>query len=361
MAITSQNVAGDCFHLILRARNVFALVQDKEDWDAVGFIARRMLFWCGGAIHGCRCEGSEMRFAVRLAHASIGSVAQHLSGGYANHLRRRYGLPGGVFKRYGAFTFDAHEYLDDFVLWLHRPPTSAGANRAAGPCWTTESAYLHPRSMDWIATDGVFDSLAYANPVVAYQRRRRHSIDPSVLALFERPRSLDKRAAARIKRRPDETAPGRPSIDDVIRVVAQFCQVPYQAMLSDSRRRTITQAKIIAAVLSTRNGASLAAVGRVFRRSRSTLAEQAEHYRQRQPSLFDDAERALREAFAPKQSGVAHLTVPLVPIAYTPKRRRSVPSKVSEDPETKPDDEGDAGPHGDDAARHGDEGTDKDS
>jgi hypothetical protein len=263
-------------------------------------------------------------------------------------------MAGGVFKRYGAFAFDAQDYLDDFVLWLHRPPTSAGANRAGAPCWTTESAYLTPRSLDWIATAGVFDTLGHAHSVAAYQRRKRQSIDPSVLTLFERPRSLEKRTAPRIERGSEETAPGRPSIDDIIRVVALFCDVPYQSMLSNSRRRTITQAKIIATVLSVRNGASLAAVGRVFGRSRSTLAEQAEHYRRRQPSIFDDAERALRDAFAPQQGNAPPLVVPLVPIVYTPKRRRTLPPDAA-DPEAKPDDDQR------DAGHRGENDKDKDS
>jgi hypothetical protein len=353
MAITSQFVAGDCFHLILRARKPLALVQDKNDWDALGMVARRMLFWCGGAIHGCRCEGSDIHFALRLAHSTIGTVARHLSAGYANHFRRRHGTTGGVFKRYGAFAFDALEYLDDFVLWLHRPPTSEDANRAGFPCWTTESAYLTPRSLDWIATAGVFDTLGRAHSVAAYKRRKRQSIDPSVQTLFERPRSLQKSAATRIERRFDETAPGRPSIDDIIRVVALFCDVPYPAMRSNSRRRTITHAKIIAAVLSARNGASLAAVGRVFGRSRSTLAEQAEHYRRRQPSIFDEAERALRDAFEPKQG--TPLAVPMVPIVYTPKRRRPIPPDAGADATPKPDDDQR------DDGHHGQEDKDNDS
>lgn len=63
----------DCIHLILRGRRAQALVQDDEDWQALSGIAERMLFWCGGAIHGCRCAGNEMRFAVEPALASIGS------------------------------------------------------------------------------------------------------------------------------------------------------------------------------------------------------------------------------------------------------------------------------------------------
>src|SRR5882724_11333058 len=88
--------------LVLRAHHTDALMQTDDDWRALGLIAARMLFWCGGAIYACRCEGSEIRFALQVAHASLGAVAHHISGGYAIHLRRTRGLGGGIFKHYTA-------------------------------------------------------------------------------------------------------------------------------------------------------------------------------------------------------------------------------------------------------------------
>ena len=43
-------------HLTLRGRRPDMLVNTPADWQALGDAATRMLFWCGGAIHGCRCE-----------------------------------------------------------------------------------------------------------------------------------------------------------------------------------------------------------------------------------------------------------------------------------------------------------------
>jgi hypothetical protein len=65
MQCLPQNV----IHLKLRGRRPHALVQDEEDWHALSAIAERMLFWCGGSIHGCRCQANEMRFAVQMGHA----------------------------------------------------------------------------------------------------------------------------------------------------------------------------------------------------------------------------------------------------------------------------------------------------
>jgi hypothetical protein len=161
----------NCIHLILRGRRAEALVQDEEDWQALSLIAERMLFWCGGWIHGCRCEGNELRFAVETANASIASMVSHVSGAYALHLRRRRRWTGSVFKRYTAIALDAELHLDDLVIWLHRPPQPGKACHVrANICWTADAAYRIPNSLRWITTARVLDALG-GSSAAAYHRR----------------------------------------------------------------------------------------------------------------------------------------------------------------------------------------------
>jgi hypothetical protein len=316
---SAPNLSGQWVHLILRGRRPTALVQDEEDWRALEQVARRMLFWCGGSIHGCRCEGSEMRFALRLSHSTIGSVARHLSGGYAIHVRRRRGAIGGVFKHYVAFPVDGESFLDDFVMWLHRPESDAGsADTSSAVCWTGDFAYLSSTPSNWITTDQVLSALAHVEfAKVAYQRRKTQTIDPEIVAAFTRPPVHHGNYS-------DIPTKERPSIEQIVQMVTRYSGISEADMRSDSRKRAVTKAKIIAAVLSTRNGASVAAVARVFQRSRSTLVEQAEHYREKQPHLFDEAERALADFLGEENTAAAaHRDVPLSSIAPRSRRPRS--------------------------------------
>src|ERR1700730_16219104 len=121
-----RSLSQEIIHLHLRGRRPHALVQDEEDWHALAAIAKRMLFLCGGWIHGCRWEGREMRFAVELGYGSVGAAAHHISAAYAIHLRRRRGWTGSIFNHYVAIPIDADLFLDELVLWLHRPPESGG-------------------------------------------------------------------------------------------------------------------------------------------------------------------------------------------------------------------------------------------
>jgi len=294
--------------LVLRARHTDALIQTDDDWRALGLIAARMLFWCGGAIYACRCEANEMRFALQVAHAPLGTVAHHISGAYAIHVRQTRG-GGGIFKHYAAIPLD-EVYLDEFVLWLHRSAAPAATSQiapASAPAphpriWTADQAYLVPNSMPWINIDRVLIALSVGAPGPAtYRRRKSEGISPHAIELFTR-RSRRVPKADRASGAGSRVCTGhatlahRPSIESIARRVADYCQVSYDDMLTGTRKRIVSKARVIATVLATRNGATAAAAARLFNRSRSTLIEQAEHYRATQPEIFSEAESTL-EAF----------------------------------------------------------------
>jgi hypothetical protein len=225
-----------------------------------------------------------MHFAVMRRHAAIGAMARHLSGVYANHLRRRWGWTGGAFNHYAAMVVDADLYLDDLVIWLHRPPDFSSPG--SGLVWTADDAYTKPHSSTWISTHDVLCALGGAG-TLAYRWRRSERMAPELVAVLTRGACLRRRGISL-----DDGA-ANCDVEQIVRLVASHCQVPYEDLCSPSRRRALGLAKAIAAVLCARRGASIAAVARLFRRSRSTLIEQTEHYRKTRPHRFEHAERML--------------------------------------------------------------------
>jgi hypothetical protein len=278
--------------LVLRThQTTVEVIQTDQDWRALGLAAARMLFWCGGTIFACRCDGSEIRFAVQVAHAPLGAMAHHISGTYAIYLRRSRGLVGSIFKHYSAIPLHDEYFLDDWVLWMHRPEPRRRI-------WTAEDAYLSPRSLPWISTDRVVGALWPAT----YQRSRRDEISPQLIAAFTRRRH---RAVPADPPADSAVGPGaahrgarasRPNIDAIVRMVASLCKISLDDMLGNTRKRAVSKARVIATVLATRNGATAASAARLFNRSRSTLIEQVEYYRTTQPEIFAQAESRL-EAF----------------------------------------------------------------
>ena len=305
-------LSSEIIHLYLRGRRPQALVQDEADWRALSFLAKRTLFWCGGAIHGCRCEGNEIRFAIQMEHASVGAVAHHISGAYSIHLRRRRGWSGSAFNHYIAIPIDADLYLDDLVIWLHRPRESDKAQGArADVCWTGDSAYLSPKSLTWITTERVLTALSPGGAGrSAYIRRKTQPVDPEIMAILtgRAPRESRRASGDVFARRATlrREAPERWNIEDIARFVAEYTHISYEDMRSDSRKRTLSKAKVIVAVLCARNGGSVAAVARLFGRSRSTLIERADRYRETQPQLFAHAERALEAYLERELAGITN-------------------------------------------------------
>jgi hypothetical protein len=295
--------------LVLRAHHRDALIQTEEDWRALGLIAARMLFWCGGAIYACRCEANEMRFALQVLHAPLGTVAHQIAGAFATHMHKTRQSNGSIFRHYLAFPLRDDMFLNDLVLWLHRSEETAVAPSVAMPItttqiWTADSAYLIPSSLPWINTERVLSSLKVgAAGSAIYRRRKMEGIRPWVVEMFtrrphraHRPEHSD---PASVSRAAEHATPvARPNIETIARTVADYCKVSYEDMLTDSRKRAVSKARVIAAVLATRNGATAAAAARLFNRSRSTLIEQAEHYRATQPDIFAEAESLLEATLA---------------------------------------------------------------
>jgi hypothetical protein len=293
--------SGKLVQLILRGYRPQALVQTDDDWQTLGVIAARMLFWCGGKIHACRCDANEIRFALQMAHAPIGAMAQHIAGAYAKHLRQRRGWRGRLFKHYRAVPLDDEVFLDDLVIWLHRAAEPRPRGKNHSPVWTADAAYLSPRSLPWVTTDRVLQALSIGAPgPAAYRRRKTQPLAPEILALLTRRQRKRKprrtTATHNHESSRDCTAP-RPSVETIARAVADYSRVSFEDMRSSTRKRAVSKAKVIATVLCTRNGATVAAAARLFHRSRSTLIEQTEHYRQIQPQIFADAESKLEPVF----------------------------------------------------------------
>jgi hypothetical protein len=287
----APNFAGELVQLILRAAGANALMQSDQDWRELGIIASRMLFWRGGAIRACRCDANEMRFAVQVGHVSLGSIAHHISGAYAIYLRRKRRGSGAIFKHYLALPCNP-DYLDQLVVWLHRQSPEGHAR-----IWTTEDAYLTLGSLPWVTTGSPFPA--------AYLQRKSEPIAPEAIKMFtrgwHRPHSLA--ATQALAPEPIDplhaTLPHRPSITSIAHLAAELCKVTYEELLSPTRNSAANKARVIAAVLATRNGATAAAAASLLNRSRSSLFEQVEYYRVHQPQIFEQAEAVLESLSVP--------------------------------------------------------------
>jgi hypothetical protein len=279
--------AGALVLLVLRTHRAEALIHSDEDWHVLESIAARMLFWSGGAIYAARCEGGEMRFALQVLHASLGTIAHQLAGAYATHLRKTRHIKGRIFDHYLVTLLCAEVFLNDLVFWLHRPRDPWTGRAAAGRrLWTAESAYLLPGSMPWIDTTRLLRTLGgvgAAGPATY----RCHKMEPISARAIDRFAQRAQRLAG------NEVQASQLNIETISRRVADYCRISYEDMVGDTRKRAVSRARAIATVLATRSGTTAAAAARHFKRSRSALIEQVEHYRASQPEIFSEAQSRL--------------------------------------------------------------------
>jgi hypothetical protein len=283
---------GALFHVVLFGSRTDALVQDEMDWRVLGSIAKRVLWWCRGCIHGCRCEGKEVHFALEVSSTPVWSMLKRIEGAYAQHLWRTRGWTGTIFEPYLAIPVNGALYLTDLVVWLHGPRKVPDQGLiSTGDYWTGDEAYIRPGLIPWITAARVLDEFGQgAIAVQAYRRRKMEGVDPEIVALLN---DADARQQGAQRRYQLAALPSDKMIETIARVVACLHKIPYAEMYSKSRRRDVSKAKAITAVLAVRRGASLAKVASLFHRRSSTLIENAERYHTREPQVFEDAEVAI--------------------------------------------------------------------
>ena len=205
---TAAQAPRQIVQLILRGQRSQTLVSSDEDWHAIGQAAERMLFWCGGSILGCRCEGAEIRFVIQPAHAAIGAMARHISAAYGARMRQRRHWQGSVFKPYLDTPLADELYLDDLVIWLHR----AGDP----PLWTADAAYLAPPALPWIDTKPVLEALSESGPALAlYRRRKAEGISPEIIAAMTRRPGKAKHAMAQEQHQALQLRAQRPDLNTI--------------------------------------------------------------------------------------------------------------------------------------------------
>ncbi|MGH8208758.1 MAG: helix-turn-helix domain-containing protein [Steroidobacteraceae bacterium] len=286
---------GALFHLILPGRRKDAVVQNVDEWRMLDGVVARALWWCGGVVHGFRCEGSDLHFALEIARTPVWAMAHRISAGYGQQLSRLRGWRGGVFGRYVAIPLDATLHLVYLVIWLHRSEPAASPAGATGrQVWTGEPAYVSVGAIPWVTTERVLSQFGRgAAAVQAYGERKARGVGPGIVAMLNRRcvESLDDEPHGLIT--PVAETADDLMVERIARAVARHQNIPYAGLYSKSRRREFAKAKAIAAVLAVRRGVSLAAVAEFFGKDPSTLTEEAARYRERQPCLFEGAEAAL--------------------------------------------------------------------
>lgn len=279
-------------HVILRSCRPGLLVRDEVDWRKMAESIDSMLFWCGGRVFACRCEGDCVELAVEAAQVPIGRMLRYVTVPYALHFNRTRGSAGQVFRRLRTFRVrDA--FRTEFVLWLHRP--------LIGPGWTADSEYQGVSALPWVDSRSVLDQLGRGPGAVReYRLLRARGVESELGQAFASPsgsipgiREVFRQARA-LRLRQQEVL-----LRSVVWFVARHVGLPADRMAERSRGRGVCRARALVTLVAVRCGVSLKSIGELLARDQSTLQGTVLTLRARDPGgLLTAAEAIVAEVRA---------------------------------------------------------------
>lgn len=290
------HVPGGLYYVVLRANPGLQVFSDLTDYQSFEALLATVLARCRASLYAFCFRTHAIHLVIRIADVPVGRIVQRLASQHARQVHRKAGGRGHLFEqRYRAILIDPDAYLMRLVRHVHWIPVREGA--VADPAdyrFSSHRAYLGGATVPWLTTRAILHALrrCAGRPENAYRDFMSRPADSRDVALFEHGSRRDPRVLGDVKPAPRPPRATRSSheplsLDRIIERVVQRLGVEHEALLSKSRRRSLSLARALITWHATELGvATLAAVGRRLRRDPSTLCVAVERYRVLRPDLF---------------------------------------------------------------------------
>lgn len=278
-------------HVLLRAHDDATLVRDENDWRKMVGSLDQMVFWCGGHVLACRCQGGAMELAIEAEDVSPGNMLRYVTVPYALYFNQTRGRSGRVFNP--SLTFRVLPgFRSELVLWVHRPLRGLG--------WTANIAYLEPGGLPWVDTRPVLDELGDGMSARRrYRERRVRGVDRALASSFCTPGAGSPYMVG------DERWTNRNRLldcdrDKVLRWLVNWVAhqegVSATEMHGRSRARRLSKARCLVTLVAVRCAVPMCDVAEILRRNVSTLQESVERMRRREGAAFLADVQTIRDA-----------------------------------------------------------------
>jgi REP element-mobilizing transposase RayT len=291
------HVPGGIHYVILHSNEGREIFSDAADYESFTKLVERCVRRCRARVHAFCWTPREVHLAVQVSTIPLGRLVQRLAGQHARAMNRKLGQHGHLFQqRYWAVLLQQQTDLPEVVRHIHLTPLRGGlATDPAQYAHSSHNTYLGFAKIAWVTTGAVFRMME--SPGRHRRQVYRQFIQDEadrVVAQLNQPdpamngRALDNAFLSKLmpRRRPNRDPV---LLDRIINSVASKLDVPREAMLSPSRRRTLSLARALVAWHATRNDvATLTEVAQWFHRNPSTLCVGVERYRRTRHDLFDE-------------------------------------------------------------------------
>lgn len=245
---------GAFYHVLNRGHRQEPIVQDSQDRERFVSDLSRLARQFGVLIHGYCVMPNHYHLILETPQGNLSRAVQWLNVTYAAYYNRRHRYCGHVFQgRFKAILIEAGAYLQALSRYIHLNPVRAGiARRAWTYPWSSCRYFVGPDpAPDWLEIHRILGSFARTQRAARrrymdYLAQRAASPLDSVVSgsVLGSPSFIEWVKDSFLSRRaadpeiPDlKSIQPRPSVDAIVRNVADYYGVRPEAILARGRKR----------------------------------------------------------------------------------------------------------------------------
>lgn len=284
------HVPGGLYHVMLRGNDGQDIFIDDSDRLRLEALVADGIERYGHRIHAYCWMGNHIHLALQVGTIPLSKIMHNISFRYTRYFNWRHQRIGHLFQgRYQAILVDADAYLLHLVRYIHLNPVRAHLVVEADSCvWSGHRVYLGLAVQPWLSVEWV---LSYFSEELeqARLRYRRFVAMPKFLQIvpdFKRGTSAgrlignDQFARRMLNAAVTPGAAALPDLRTVCHAVCVAAGISEHAFRCRSRRRSLVQARSVAAYLvAERKAGSLADLARHLERDPANLSRSAEAVR----------------------------------------------------------------------------------
>lgn len=303
-------LAQGTYYIVRRTRLPRPVFSQPDDYSLIESLVPSALKRTDARLLGYCWMPDAMHIVLQIGVMPVGNFMRHLTSHYAQHIHRRSGERGQLFRRpFQSTLIDPNAYLKMLIHYLHYIPVFAGVVRNPDNYQhSSHNAYLGGKHSLPVHTKPLLQLIdSLDKDRTAYRQLIADAPLANLGMLFERGHATTPRVVGGpqfLALLPQQVRIYRSalSLDEITARVTRTHDVLRAHVLSRSRRQELVLARArIAWYATERRVANLSEVARYLRHSASSLTRAITRHQIRHPELF------ILESFAP--------LIPMVPLA----------------------------------------------
>ena len=240
------HVPGGVYHVMLRGNGGQSIFTSDGDRYFLEQLVAEGVERFGYRVHAYCWMQNHVHLVIQVGEIPLSKIVQNISFRYTRYVNKKENRVGHLFQgRYKAILVDGDGYLAELVRYVHLNPVRASlVNDPSEYKWSGQRAYLKLSESNWLTCEGVLSTFAKREKtaIKRYNKYILEGVGKACPTDFQKGaeggRVLgDDQFIAKVLATNKEVVGDKVVLEDLVRQVCKYYEMPEKHVLSLSRAR----------------------------------------------------------------------------------------------------------------------------